>query len=128
VSRLEVDVALQLSKLPVRAQVVFVVDASYSVGDALAAELEIACACARVVPDAEIELVAYRRAAGAARCSPATSHRRSGSTPVAAATSPARRGRGVERAGAVLAVLALDRGDQARRRPRTDSAQVVGSS
>jgi hypothetical protein len=63
VSRLEVDVAPQLSKLPVRAQVVFVVDASYSVGDALAAELEIARAYARVVPDAEIEIVAYRRTA-----------------------------------------------------------------
>jgi hypothetical protein len=63
VSRLEIDAAPQLSKLPVRAQVVFVVDASYSVGDALAAELEIARAYAHVVPDAEIELVAYRRTA-----------------------------------------------------------------
>jgi hypothetical protein len=63
VSRLELDAAPRLSKLPVHAQVVFVVDASYSVGDALAAELEIARAYARVVPDAEIELVAYRRTA-----------------------------------------------------------------
>lgn len=63
VSRLEVDAAPQLSKLPVRAQVVFVVDASYSVGGALAAELEIARAYAHVIPDAEIELVAYRRTA-----------------------------------------------------------------
>jgi len=63
VSRLEVDVAPRLSQLPVRAQVVFVIDASYSVGDALAAELEIARGYARVVPDAEIEVVAYRRTA-----------------------------------------------------------------
>jgi Vault protein inter-alpha-trypsin domain/von Willebrand factor type A domain len=62
--RLELDVAPRLSELPRRAQVVFVIDASYSVGaERLDAELAIVRAYARDLPDAEIELVAYRRKA-----------------------------------------------------------------
>ena len=63
-SRLEVDVAPQLSQLPKRAQVVFVVDASISVGEAtLAAQLAILRAYLTHVPDAEVEIVVYRRRA-----------------------------------------------------------------
>jgi subtilisin-like proprotein convertase family protein len=62
--RLEVDVAPQLSKLPVRAQVVFVVDASYSAGEQrLAAQLALLRAYLTHVPDAEVEVIAYRRTA-----------------------------------------------------------------
>ncbi len=61
-ARLEVDVAPQISKLPVRAQVVFLVDASLSVGaDALAAQLATVRAYLSHVGDAEVEIVAYRR-------------------------------------------------------------------
>jgi subtilisin-like proprotein convertase family protein len=63
-ARLEVDVAPELSKVPSRAQVVFVVDASYSVGEKkLTAELATLRAYAAHVPDAEFEVVAYRRRA-----------------------------------------------------------------
>ena len=63
-SRLEIDVAARLSELPARAQLVFVVDASYSMGDAgLAAELETIRAYARHLPDSAIEVVVYRRRA-----------------------------------------------------------------
>jgi subtilisin-like proprotein convertase family protein len=61
-ARLEVDVAPQLRPLPRRAQVVFVVDASYSAGEeGLAAQLSLARAYLSHVPDAEVEIVAYRR-------------------------------------------------------------------
>jgi hypothetical protein len=57
-------VAPRLSELPVRAKVVFVVDASYSVGDArLGAELATLRAYASHLSDAEFEVVAYRRRA-----------------------------------------------------------------
>ncbi|MBN1611914.1 MAG: proprotein convertase P-domain-containing protein [Polyangiaceae bacterium] len=63
-ARLEVDVAPELSKLPTRAQVVFVVDASYSIGaKKLAAELATLRAYATHVPDAQFEIIAYRRRA-----------------------------------------------------------------
>ncbi|MEJ7597646.1 MAG: vWA domain-containing protein [Kofleriaceae bacterium] len=63
-SRLEIDTAPALSKLPKRAQVVFVVDASISVGaETLAAQLAILRAYLTHVPDAEIEIVVYRRRA-----------------------------------------------------------------
>lgn len=63
-SRLELDVAPELSKLPKRAQVVFVIDASYSQGDdGIAAQLAIVRAYVAHVPDADVELVAYRRTA-----------------------------------------------------------------
>ncbi|HEY5935700.1 MAG TPA: proprotein convertase P-domain-containing protein [Kofleriaceae bacterium] len=63
-SRLEIDVAPALSKLPKKAQVVFVVDASISVGEAtLAAQLAILRAYLTHVPDAEVEVIAYRRRA-----------------------------------------------------------------
>ncbi len=62
--RLEVDVAPQLRPLPRRAQVVLVVDASYSQGkEGLAAQLAIAHAYLSHIPDAEVEVVAYRRRA-----------------------------------------------------------------
>ncbi len=55
----EIDVAPELSKLPVRAQVVFVVDTSYSVGaEKLAAQLATLRAYVAHVPDAEVEIVA----------------------------------------------------------------------
>jgi subtilisin-like proprotein convertase family protein len=61
-SRLEVDVAPQLRPIPKHAQLVFVLDASWSMGEAgLAAELDIVRAYLAHVPEAEIELVAYRR-------------------------------------------------------------------
>ncbi|HRC58900.1 MAG TPA: VWA domain-containing protein, partial [Kofleriaceae bacterium] len=61
-TRLELDAAPQLRPLPQKAQVVFVVDASRSVGqDGLASQLEVAGAYLSHVPDAEVEVVAYRR-------------------------------------------------------------------
>jgi subtilisin-like proprotein convertase family protein/Mg-chelatase subunit ChlD len=63
-ARLEVDTAPQLSKVPVRAQVVFVVDASYSAGEQrVAAQLATLRAYLAHVPDAEVEVIAYRRTA-----------------------------------------------------------------
>jgi len=63
--------------------------------------------------------LAFSSARGApARCSPATSPRSSGCSPRRQQARPARRRRrGVELAEAVLAVLALDRGARAGRRP-----------
>jgi subtilisin-like proprotein convertase family protein len=62
--RLELDVAPQLSKLPVRAQVVFVVDASYSAGrEVVAAQLATIKAYLSHLPDADVEIIAYRRRA-----------------------------------------------------------------
>lgn len=61
-SRLEVDAAPVLRPLPVKPQVVFAIDASHSVGEAgIASQLAIARAYLAHVPDAEVELVAYRR-------------------------------------------------------------------
>jgi len=63
-ARLEVDVAPQLSALPRRAQVVFIVDASFSVGaQVLAAQLAVIRAYLTHVPDAEVEIIATRRRA-----------------------------------------------------------------
>lgn len=63
-ARLEVDVAPQLVPLPRRAQVVFVLDASISQDDAgIAAQLGVLRAYLAHVPDAEVELVVYRRRA-----------------------------------------------------------------
>jgi len=63
-ARLEVDVAPEVRPLPRRAQVVFAIDASYSIGeDGLAAELALVRAYLSHIPDAEVELVAYRRRA-----------------------------------------------------------------
>jgi hypothetical protein len=63
-ARLEVEVAPKLSTVPKRAQVVFVVDASYSAGrDLVAAQLAIVHGYLRHVPDAEVEVVVYRRTA-----------------------------------------------------------------
>jgi subtilisin-like proprotein convertase family protein len=63
-ARLEVDVAPQLAPLPRRAQVVFVVDASFSVGQAhLAAQLAVIRAYLSFVPDAQVEIVVVRRRA-----------------------------------------------------------------
>jgi subtilisin-like proprotein convertase family protein len=60
--RLEVDVAPALSALPRRAQVVFIVDASFSVGaPLLAAQLAVIRAYLSHVPDAEVEIIAARR-------------------------------------------------------------------
>ena len=62
--RLEVDVAPQLQPLPRKAQVVFVVDASRSMGaDGVDAQLAAIVAYLGHVPDAEVELVLYRRTA-----------------------------------------------------------------
>jgi subtilisin-like proprotein convertase family protein len=63
-ARLEIDVAPQLTPLPRRAQVVFVVDASFSVGaDHLRAQLDVIRAYLGHVPDAEVEVIAVRRRA-----------------------------------------------------------------
>ncbi|MFN0253659.1 MAG: proprotein convertase P-domain-containing protein [Kofleriaceae bacterium] len=61
-SRLEIDVAPQLVPLPKKAQVVFVVDASHSASeDGLRAQLDVIAAYMAHVPDADVEIVAYRR-------------------------------------------------------------------
>lgn len=61
-ARLEVDVAPQLAPLPRGAQVVFVVDASFSVGAAhLAAQLAVIRAYLSYVPDAQVEVIVVRR-------------------------------------------------------------------
>ncbi|MEO7736278.1 MAG: VIT domain-containing protein [Kofleriaceae bacterium] len=61
-ARLEIDVAPQLSALPRRAQLVFIVDASFSVGaPVLVAQLAVIRAYLSHVPDAEVEIIAARR-------------------------------------------------------------------
>lgn len=63
-ARLEVDVAPQLAPLPRAAQVVFVVDASFSVGEThLAAQLAVIRAYLSHVPDAQVEVIIARRRA-----------------------------------------------------------------
>ena len=63
-ARLEVDVSPQLSSLPKNANIVFVVDASYSMTEAgMAAELGMVRSYLRNVPDARFEIVAFRRRA-----------------------------------------------------------------
>lgn len=63
-ARLEIDVAPHVSELPKRAQVVFLVDRSRSIGeDGLAAQLAVIRAYLRHVPDAEVEVIAYNRTA-----------------------------------------------------------------
>lgn len=63
-SRLELDLAPQLVPTPKRAQVVFVIDTSYSMEDVgVTAQLDLIAAYASHLPDAEIELVTFRRAA-----------------------------------------------------------------
>jgi hypothetical protein len=65
-ARLEVDVAKELRPLPKQAQVVFVVDASYSVKDkGVDHQLAIARAILQHIPDASFAIVPYRRFAGA---------------------------------------------------------------
>jgi subtilisin-like proprotein convertase family protein len=61
-ARLDVEVAPEVRAAPKHAQVVFVIDASFSIGEAgLAAELDMLRAYLTHVPDAEVELVTYRR-------------------------------------------------------------------
>lgn len=63
-SRLELDIAPQLVPTPKRAQVVFVIDTSYTMEEAgVEAQLALVAAYASHLPDAEIELVAFRRRA-----------------------------------------------------------------
>ncbi|MEO8706308.1 MAG: VIT domain-containing protein [Kofleriaceae bacterium] len=62
-ARLELDAAPQISALPKRAQVVFALDLSYSAAKTLPAQLAIVRAYLGHLPDAEVELVAYRRTA-----------------------------------------------------------------
>jgi hypothetical protein len=63
-SRLEIDAAPRLSAVPKRAQVVFVLDTSYSAGpDLVDAQLAILRAYLTHVPDAELEVIAVRRTA-----------------------------------------------------------------
>ncbi|CAN5864855.1 hypothetical protein BH11MYX3_BH11MYX3_02390 [soil metagenome] len=62
ISRLELDLAPQLVPTPKRAQVVFVIDTSYSMEEAgVTAQLDLIAAYASHLPDAEIELVTFRR-------------------------------------------------------------------
>lgn len=64
--RLEVDTSPQLVALPKRAQLVFVLDASYSVTEQMIdTQLAIVRTYASHVPDAEVQLVVYRREAKA---------------------------------------------------------------
>jgi len=63
-TRVELDAAPRVSELPRRAQVVFVLDRSRSVGaDGLAAQLALVRAYLAHVPDAEVEVVAFDRRA-----------------------------------------------------------------
>ncbi len=63
-ARLEVDAAAVLEPLPVRARVVFVIDGSWSADDAgLADQLALAGGYLAHVPDAEVEVVVFRRRA-----------------------------------------------------------------
>ena len=62
-TRLELDAAPRLSQLPRRAQVVFVVDASYSAAELQATQLAVIRQYAKHAPDCELELVAFRRTA-----------------------------------------------------------------
>ncbi|MBA3538172.1 MAG: protein kinase [Deltaproteobacteria bacterium] len=63
-TRLEIDVASQLVPLPKRAQVVFAVDASFSgTPEMIEAQLAIIRTYTSHVPDAEVEIIAYRRVA-----------------------------------------------------------------
>ena len=63
-SRLEIDIAPHVSELPKKAQVVFVVDASRSVGeDGLEAQLAVIRTYLGYVADADVEIVAYQRTA-----------------------------------------------------------------
>ena len=63
-SRLELDIAPQLVPTPKRAQVVFVVDTSYSMLEGgVDAQLALIAAYATHVPDAEIEVITFRRKA-----------------------------------------------------------------
>ncbi len=60
--RLELDAAPQLRPLPVKAQVVFAIDGSHSIGpDGIELQLAVVRAYLSHVPDAEVEIVVYRR-------------------------------------------------------------------
>ncbi len=60
--RLEIDVAPQLVPTPKKAQVVFVLDTSFSIAEpGVTAQLDLMKAYLTHVPDAEIEIVTYRR-------------------------------------------------------------------
>ncbi|MFO0601478.1 MAG: vWA domain-containing protein [Myxococcaceae bacterium] len=62
--RLELDVAAELGRVPVRPNVVFVVDASYTEGEeGIAAQLELLAPYLANVPDAQVEVVLFRRRA-----------------------------------------------------------------
>jgi hypothetical protein len=63
-TRVELDAAPILRPLPVKAQVVFAVDASHSLGaDGIAEQLALIGGYLTHVPDAEVEVVVYRRKA-----------------------------------------------------------------
>ncbi len=61
-ARLQLEVSPELSRLPRRASVVFVMDASYSADD-LEAQLEMAGGYLSHVPDARVQVVLFRRGA-----------------------------------------------------------------
>ena len=62
--RLEIDAAPELRPLPKQAQVVFAIDASYSMDvEGIAGQLALIKGYLSHVPDAEVEIVVYRRAA-----------------------------------------------------------------
>lgn len=62
--RLEIDAAPELRPLPKKAQVVFAIDASYSMDvEGIAGQLALIKGYLHHVPDAEVEVVVYRRAA-----------------------------------------------------------------
>lgn len=62
IARLEIDAAPELDKPPTDARVVFVVDASHSqTTDDVAAQLDVVRAYMSHLPDAEFEIVVYRR-------------------------------------------------------------------
>ncbi len=62
--RLEIDAAPELRPLPKKAQVVFAIDASYSMDvEGVASQVALIKGYLAHVPDAEVEVVVYRRAA-----------------------------------------------------------------
>jgi hypothetical protein len=63
-SRVEIDTAVLLRAAPKRARVVFVLDASHSMAPAgIQRQLDLALAYVEHLPDATVEIVAYRRSA-----------------------------------------------------------------
>jgi len=65
IARLELDAMPQLTEMPRKAQVVFVLDASQSAAGTLATQLAVVRTFGRLLPDADVEIVRFDRRAKA---------------------------------------------------------------